>query len=73
MSDKLPAATRKMNQQIQDAINTFVVSTSEFTSSIQICATKLEANGSTTRFYSGSGDLMARQGSCNEFILGFEE
>lgn len=70
---KKPKTADEINEDIQVALKDFVVRMSEYVSSIQILATKLESDGSTTGFVEGSGDLYARRGLANEFMVQGDE
>lgn len=63
----------QINGSIGEMIARHVVQMSEHVSSIQVVATKLESDGTTTRFAYGSGDMFARVKSMEVFAEQVEE
>lgn len=60
--------TEQIQGQIGEMIARHVVQLSEHVTSIQVVATKLEADGTTTRFSYGSGDMYARAKSMETLL-----
>jgi len=58
----------EINSGVQEMIARHVVQLSEHVSSVQIICTKLEADGNTTLFTFGNGDLYARAKACETFL-----
>jgi len=64
---------RQTNDAISQMIARHVVQLSEHVSSIQVVGTKLELDGTTTRFAYGSGDMYARAKAMEAFLEQVEE
>lgn len=60
--------TQEIQGHIGEMIARHVVQLSEHVTSIQVVATKLEADGTTIRFSYGSGDMYARAKSMETLL-----
>lgn len=59
---------QEINGAIGEMVARHVVQLSEHVSSVQIVATKLESDGTTTSFTYGSGDICARAKAMEMFL-----